>query len=97
MSGLSLLLLSRCLGKDTEGRDDVKRERACGGGGGIDISLLKGNVSNRWRNSEESQAINNISESGYRAACERRPFRLYPIDPTVPSAASKEQQNWCKS
>lgn len=85
MSGLSLLLLSRCLRKDTGWRDDETRREHVGEGGGIDISLLKGNVSNRWCNSEESQAINNVSESGYRAAREHRPFRLYPIDPTVPS------------
>lgn len=57
MSGLSLLLLSRCLRKD----DERKTMRTSEGGGGedTDISLLKGNESKRWCNRELCQAINN--------------------------------------
>lgn len=48
MSGLSLLLLSRCLRKD-ERKDDKERGLEEGSGGeGADISLLGGSVSKRW-------------------------------------------------
>lgn len=68
----------------------------------MDISLLKDNVSKRWRNSESCQAINNVSEPGNQAGRRREPTLstftlltpLLSLKQALVIAESKEQQKW---